>query len=178
MAKQYYIKKDPSTSGADIEWISINGKEFYQLITSPAGKGRYFIDMDEFMIESTEAEYKDWRKERDHSDYLHEQESQVQLLSLYGCEDDSQGDSIPDMAASTEEQALAAILRKALDEALSSLDEESYMIIDALILAQNRKSERDLASEFGLSQKAINKRKQKILKKLKFLVLKLEKSSQ
>ena len=62
MAKQYYIKKDPSAIGSDIEWTAINGKEFYQLITSPAGKGRYFIDMDEFMIEATEAEYKDWRK--------------------------------------------------------------------------------------------------------------------
>lgn len=39
MAKQYYIKKDPSASGTDIEWIAINGKDFYQLITSPAGKG-------------------------------------------------------------------------------------------------------------------------------------------
>lgn len=69
MAKQYYIKKNPSAIGSDIEWTAINGKEFYQLITSPAGKGRYFIDMDEFMIEATEAEYKDWRKEKDYNDY-------------------------------------------------------------------------------------------------------------
>lgn len=178
MAKQYYIKKDPSATGSDIEWAAINGKEFYQLITSPAGKGRYFIDMDEFIIESTEAEYKDWRKEKDHSDYLHEQESKVQLLPLYVDENDMHGDLIPDMAASTEEQAMASILRKTLREALSSLDDESYTIIDALILAQNRKSERDLASEFGLSQNAVHKRKNKILKNLKFLVVKAEKSSQ
>ena len=50
MAKQYYIKKNPSVDGPSVEWIAINGKEFYQLITSPAGKGRYFIDMDDFMI--------------------------------------------------------------------------------------------------------------------------------
>ncbi len=178
MAKQYYIKKAPSAIGSDIEWTAINGKDFYQLLTSPAGKGRYFIDMDEFMIEATEAEYKDWRKEKDHSDYLQEQESQVQLLPLCGGENGNQGDLIPDMAASTEEQAMAAILREGLKEALNALDDESYTIIDALILAQDRKSERDLASEFGLSQKAINKRKRKILNHLKFLVLKLEKSSQ
>lgn len=29
MAKQYSIKKVLSTSGADIEWIAINGKDFY-----------------------------------------------------------------------------------------------------------------------------------------------------
>ena len=73
---------------------------------------------------------------------------------------------------------MKSIVRKALNEALSSLDEESYMIIDALILGHDRRSERDLAAEFGLSQKAINKRKQKTLKNLKLLVLKLEKSSQ
>lgn len=178
MAKQYYIKKYPLTSGADIEWIAINGKDFYQLITFPAGKGRYFIDMDDFMIEATEAEYKDWRKEKNHSDYLREQEAQVQLLSLHDSEDDGQGDFVSDISASTEDQAMASILRKALKEALNSLDDESYTIIDALILAQDRKSERDLASEFGLSQKAINKRKHKILNHLKLVVLKAGKSQQ
>lgn len=178
MAKQYYIKKDPSATGLEIEWAAINGEEFYQLITSPAGKGRYFIDMDEFMIEASEAEYQDWRKEKNHHDYLHEQESQIQLLSLSGCEGGSHAEHIPDMSADTEKQAMASIVRKALNEALCALDEESYMIIDALILASERKSERDLASEFGLSQKAVNKRKNKILKNLKFLVLKTQKSQQ
>ena len=178
MAKQYYIKKNPATSGSDVEWIAINGKEFYQLITSPAGKGRYFIDMDEFMIESTEAEYKDWRKEKDHTDYLHEQESRVQLLPLYDGEDDGFGGLTLDLSASTEERAMSSIVRRALNDALGSLDEESYMIIDALILAQDRKSERDLASEFGVSQNAVHKRKNKILKNLKLLVVKAEKSSQ
>nr|WP_325181319.1 hypothetical protein [uncultured Oscillibacter sp.] len=64
MAKQYYIKKNPSSCGADIEWMAVNGKEFYRLITSSAGKGRYFIDMDDFMIEATEADYTKWRKEK------------------------------------------------------------------------------------------------------------------
>lgn len=178
MAKQYYIKKNPLAIGSNIEWAAINGKEFYQLITSPAGKGRYFIDMDDFMIESTEAEYKDWRREKNHSDYLHEQEAQVQLLPLHDSEDSGKGDFISDIFASTEEQAITSILRKSLKEAINSLDDESYTIIDALILAHDRKSERDLASEFGLSQKAINKRKKKILKNLKLLVLKVEKSQQ
>lgn len=83
MAKQYYIKKDTTISGADIEWIAINGKEFYQLITSPAGKGRYFIDMDDFMIETNEEDYLDWRKEKNHSDYLHSHDPENPPLSFY-----------------------------------------------------------------------------------------------
>ena len=147
MAKQYYIKKNPAVSGPDIEWVALNGKEFYQLITSPAGKGRYFIDMDEFMIESTEAEYKDWRKERDHSDYLHEQESQVQLLPFYDGEESGPGGYIPDLSANTEEQAMASIVRKALSEALSSLDKESYMIIDS--------SARSVAAWFSMTRNSL-----------------------
>ena len=178
MAKQYYIKRDPSASGADIEWLAINGKDFYQLITSPAGKGRYFIDMDGFMIESTEAEYKDWRKERDHSDYLHKQESQVQLLSLYGCEDDSQGDSIPDMDVSTEETALHSLELQELTKALKMLDDDEYSLIYALFLSQNCKTQSQLSSRLGLTQAGISRQKKRILEKLKFLVIKSKISSQ
>lgn len=178
MAKQYYVKRDPSASGADIEWIAINGKDFYQLITSPAGKGRYFIDMDGFMIESTEAEYKDWRKERDHSDYLHKQESQVQLLSLYGCEDDSQGDSIPDMDVSTEETALHSLELQELTKALKMLDDDEYSLIYALFLSQNCKTQSQLSSRLGLTQAGISRQKKRILEKLKFLVIKSKISSQ
>ena len=178
MAKQYYIKRDPSASGADIEWIAINGKDFYQLITSPAGKGRYFIDMDGFMIESTEAEYKDWRKERDHSDYLHKQESQVQLLSLYSCEDDSQGDSIPDMDVSTEETALHSLELQELTKALKMLDDDEYSLIYALFLSQNCKTQSQLSSRLGLTQAGISRQKKRILEKLKFLVIKSKISSQ
>ena len=178
MAKQYYIKKDPEIRGPDVEWIAINGKEFYQLITSPIGRGRYFIDMDEFMIESTEAEYKDWRKERDHSDYLHEQESQVQLLSLYGGEDDSQGDSIPDMDVSTEETALHSLELQELTNALKMLDDDEYSLIYALFLSQNCKTQSQLSRRLGLIQAGISRQKKRILEKLKILVIKSRKSSQ
>lgn len=181
MAKQYYIKKNPATSGPDVEWIAINGKEFYQLITSPVGRGRYFIDMDDFMIEASETEYVEWRREKNHSDYLRKQEKEIQMLSLHTdmrSRDGGSEEDVRDLGTDTEAQAIASIARKALNTALNSLDPESYLIIDTLILSPGDKSERDLAAEFGLSQKAINKRKQKILKNLKLLVLKLEKSQQ
>lgn len=181
MAKQYYIKKNPMVTGPDIEWIAINGEEFYQLITSPAGKGRHFIDMEDFMIEATKEEYTDWRKEKDHHDYLNEQESTVQVLSFYSDMPTKNGNGeeiIPDRAIGTEDLAIKSIVQKAVTAALDTLDEDSYQLIDSLILSDCRKSERDLASETGLSQKAVNKRKNKILKNLKILVLKSEKSSQ
>lgn len=103
------------------------------------------------------------------------------ISSCYLCmiaEDSDQGYLVSDMSASTEEQAMASIVRKALNEALTSLHKESYMILNAFILAQDRKSERDLASEFGLSQNAVHKRKNKVLENLRLLVAKVEKSQQ
>ena len=181
MAKQYYIKKDPTIDGPNVEWVAVNGKEFYKLITSPAGKGRYFIDMDDFIIEANETEYVDWRGEKNHRNYLHEQETDIQLLSLYSdmpTENGSGEEIIPDESICTEDLAIKSIVQKALLAALNSLDAESYQLINFLILSDERKTEREIASKFGLSQKAINKRKNKILKKLKFLVLKSKKSQQ
>lgn len=87
------------------------------------------------------------------------------MLSLYTDVRSGDGRSeedIRDQGTDAEAEAIASIVRKALNTALNSLDQESYLIIDALILSPGDKSERDLAAEFGLSQKAINKRKQKI----------------
>lgn len=66
----------------------------------------------------------------------------------------------------------------ALQKALTRLDSQNYQLIHALYLADNQKTEREIAQELGVSQNAINKQKKKILKTLKFLVVKLQKSSQ
>jgi len=50
-------------------------------VRSPEGKGRFFIKLDSdgeddgrIVMEATKAEYVQWRKEKDHSDYIREQE--------------------------------------------------------------------------------------------------------
>ena len=60
---------------------------------------------------------------------------------------------------------LSRMMRQQLHEALRSLQEEERYLIIQLFYAE--RSERELAAELGLSQKAINKRRHKILEKLK-----------
>ena len=60
---------------------------------------------------------------------------------------------------------LSRMMRQQLHEALRSLQEEERYLIIQLFYAE--RSERELAAELGLSQKAINKRRHKILGKLK-----------
>ena len=60
---------------------------------------------------------------------------------------------------------LSRMMRQQLHEAIRSLQEEERYLIIQLFYAE--RSERELATELGLSQKAINKRRHKILEKLK-----------
>jgi len=64
-----------------------------------------------------------------------------------------------------ESLVLENIMRTQLYDAIDSLTaEEQYLIIQIFFL---ERKERELASELGISQKAVNKRKGKILKKLR-----------
>ncbi len=70
-----------------------------------------------------------------------------------------------DEQADVETIVLRKILQKQLHEAIRNLEEEEqYLIIQLFFMDR---SERELAEELGLSQKAVNKRRHKILGKLK-----------
>ena len=45
MARRYFRKKDPAAQESTPEWIEMSGQEFYRFITSPAGRGCFFIGM-------------------------------------------------------------------------------------------------------------------------------------
>lgn len=179
MARQYFRKKDPTAPIP--EWIEMSGQEFYRFTRSPEGRGRCFIDFDDYVIEASRDQYEEWRKEKDHSDYLREQEEKLLFLSLYSGAIDEYGngeDVIADERVNVEESTFLADQARTLGSMLQKLDSPSYWLIHELYLAEERKTERALAEELGVSQNAVHKRKKKILKKLKTLVVKSEKSSQ
>lgn len=181
MYTRYFRMKDPKCSPEKIEWVEMTGKEFYRFVNSPEGQGRHFIDMGDVVLEGTQAQARTYRAEKDHSDYLKEQEENLIILSLYTLEDDigcNGEEVILDELMDVESEAIININTNALRKALAWLDPESYLLIYDLYLADNRKTERSLADEFGLSQNAIHKRKKKILNRLKILVVKIQKSSQ
>lgn len=68
----------------------------------------------------------------------------------------------------TEELVIQNLQFEQLHKALSLLSEDEQYLIKQLFFEE--RTERDLAVEYHLSQKAINKRRQKILKKLKDLL--------
>ncbi len=64
-----------------------------------------------------------------------------------------------------EEQVLKRMESEQLHRALSSLSDEERYLIQQIYF--NDRTERDLAEELGCSQNAVNKRKQRILDKLR-----------
>lgn len=74
--------------------------------------------------------------------------------------------SLPaDEQADVETIVLGRMMRQQLHEAVQNLQEEEKYLIIQLFFAD--RSEREMAAELGISQKAVNKRRHKILAKLR-----------
>lgn len=74
--------------------------------------------------------------------------------------------SLPaDEQADVETIVFSRMMRQQLHEALRNLQEEEQYLIVQLFFVD--RSERELAAELGISQKAVNKRRHKILAKLR-----------
>ena len=181
MARQYLRKTEPYDQNPNSDWIMMTGREFYQFISSPEGRRRYFIIWDDLVIEAPRDQYNDWLSEEEHYGYLRQYENGWNTISLYSdlAQDGKDGEGmVPDPAVDVEHSAIANIRRDALIAALRHLDHQSFYLIYSLYLARHTKTESKLAKEVGISQQAIHKRKEKILGELKFLVVKCEKSPQ
>jgi len=142
----------------------------YRKIKNDDGTFTYIITVDGVGVEVTAEVYKVYSQADRRERYIEEREAGT-LLSL----DQLEEDGVP--ALETNRYALSAedttMLKlhggKAL-EALNSLEPEEIALIKELIF--DGVTERDYAAKIGLSQKGVNKRKKKILEKLKILVLK------
>lgn len=171
MYKKFYVKRNPNAHKDAIEWIEMTGREFYKFIKSPENKGRYFIDFEDYMMESSKSDYVKWRKEKDHADYLREQEEGWTTISLYSTDitESANGeDVIADEEIDVQSQVLNKLEQESLRMALGQLDDDSYQLMDILYLSEKPKSQHELAAERGVSQKAIWNRAKKIQKNLKF----------
>lgn len=181
MNTRYFRMKAPKCKTGETEWIEMTGKEFYRFIHSKEGQGRHFIDMGDVVLEATETEARSFKAEQNHRYYIQTQEEGWSTLSIYAIVDKngcSGEEVVGDDTQDVETEAILRIERRALRAALCQLDEESRRLIQALYLADERRTERDLAQECGVSQVAIHKQKKKILETIKFLVIKFQKSQQ
>lgn len=166
MYKRYFRLKNPKCKPEKVEWIEMTGKEFYRFVNSPEGQGRHFIDMGDVVLEASKHEAQVHRAEKDHSDYLKEQEEGWSIVSIYTIEDENgcNGEEVAvDETQDVETEAIMRIETAALRKALIRLDSESYQLIHALYLADTRKTLRQLSLDSGIPVMTLQDRKKKIL---------------
>lgn len=166
MYTRYFRMKDPKCSPEEIEWIEMTGKEFYRFVNSPEGQGRHFINMGDVVLEGSKCEAQVHRAEKDHSDYLKEQEKGWNILSIYTIEDENGCNGEEVVRDETKDVETEAIMRMeivTLREALEQLDSDSYQLIHSLYLANTRKTLRQLSRERGIPVMTLQDRKRKIL---------------
>jgi hypothetical protein len=127
MAKTYWVKKHPENA---TDWVEMDGKQFYEFINSPEGKGRYFMDCDTYEIEVTGEQYRQWKKEVNHRDYLEQFEDETEVFSLDTIIEDCAAygeisdEILIDSSANTEDEALHNLDMELLADALQSLTDD------------------------------------------------------
>ena len=131
---------------------------------------KYYWKMNGYIYEVTKEQYYKYRKEQDRHDYLRKLEEEAVILSLgsLGVECRDGEVFIADSKVNVEEEVVHKIMLDKLKSALNKLSAEELLLID--MLYTQLKSEREIASELGVSQNAVNKRKKKLLGQLKKLL--------
>ena len=128
---------------------------------------KYYIRVRIALVQVTAKVYKEWHQTRRKVKTLYEKDKRNGLVSYDAMDtDDTLGEEmIPDSDASNVEDIVVnRLLREKLRCCLSQLTTEERSLIWALFYEQ--KTEREYAEILGISQKAVNKRRYKVLTKL------------
>lgn len=109
-----------------------------------------------------EAYYRpEWRERK-------QKTAHISNLSFEAMMENGTSDQVPFATKSAEETALDKIQTEYLRNLLGTLTDEERALIAAVFI--DGKTEREIATIFGISQKAVNKRKHRILEKLKKMI--------
>jgi len=182
MKTTYLIWKDPSCAGANPEWQELTGQEFYALVKSPDTKGRNFIKLPSthadgsdgaIIVEVTRADYKQWKREKNHIDYLNREAQPFTTISYHAVESDdgeSYGEELLIDDVDIEADYIKSLEPEQLTAAIQQLNLAEYELIDFLILSGNDVVDQDYADKTGISRRTVTYRKLAVLKKIKNLL--------
>ena len=128
---------------------------------------KYYWILDGKYYEVSKETYQKYKKEHDHSKMLQKYEEEVHVFSLdaMAAEDITGHDIIADTSVNVEEEAIHNLMLKKLREVLKGLSSDELHLIEQIYTYG--KTEREMATELGISQVAVHKQKLKVLDKLK-----------
>lgn len=159
-----FIFKDKNNTSAGYVQITENELQAYKKIS----EGKVFlINLGHSIMEVDEIAYHDFYKEENREDYRQKlaiKNNVVSMESLISGEF-NECNLVVDTSEPLDEKVMREMMIEKLPEAIATLSDEEKELIQQIYFSH--KSERQIAEEFEVSNVAINKRKNRILKKLK-----------
>ena len=131
---------------------------------------KLFIPVQGCLIEAVREQYADFYKEKERWRYLQKLDTNHKLLSLEGFID-SEGnmlDFVIDETVDVAETVVRAVMVDRLKAALPLLSDSEQTLIQAIFFEEL--SEREVGLRLGVTQSVVNKRKAKILAKLRKII--------
>lgn len=131
---------------------------------------KLFIPVQGCLIEVVREQYTDFYRDKERWRYLQKLDTKNSLLSLDGFVD-SEGnalDFIADEAADVAETVVHEVMVDRLKTAMSFLSDGEQALIQAIFFEEL--SEREVGLRLGITQSVVNKRKAKILAKLRKII--------
>ena len=128
---------------------------------------KLFIPVQGCLLEVVREQYTDFYRNKERWRYLKKLDTKNSLLSLDGFVDDEGNalDFIADEAVDIAETVVNAVMVDRLKAALSLLSDSEQALIKAIFFEEL--SEREVGLRLGITQSVVNKRKAKILAKLR-----------
>lgn len=177
--KTYLVWKNPNCNGINPEWVSMNGKEFFQFIKKAENKKRYFMcldnrvceDADIITMECTLEIYKEWRIQQNHERYLDRFKEGRILESMSSYIDETQDitfeEIVADETVDIEDDLIRVVKNQLLKNLFEGLTNKEKELIHFLYIENDGLSEREICRRFNIPQKTLNCRKIKVKEKLK-----------
>ena len=133
-------------------------------------KDKLFIPVQGCLIEVVREQYTDFYRDKERWRYLQKLDTKNSLLSLDGFMDDEGNalDFIADESADVEKTVIHAVMLDRLKTALPLLSDSEQALIQAIFF--DGLTEREVGFRLGMTQSVINKRKAKILAKLRKII--------
>lgn len=128
---------------------------------------KLFIPVQGCLLEVVREQYTDFYRDKERWRYLQKLDTKNSLLSLDGFVDDEGNtlDFIADEAVDIAETVIHAVMLDRLKAALPLLSDSEQTLIQAIFFDEF--SEREVGLRLGITQSVVNKRKAKILAKLR-----------
>ncbi len=135
--------------------------------TDPTYQDKKFIPLHGMLMEVSEADYAAFYKGKRRQKYLDERSEENGDISvdMLTTEEFNGADILVDTSEPVDELVVRSIMMDKLQDCLSLLSQEERELIHDSFYTEL--TERDIAAKLGISQAAVNKRKKRILEKIK-----------